>query len=137
MHSFATQSQFISCLRSTLTNYDDNNNDDNDDNDPLSAFFNQYESVFEYNKAAPSYDEFRRLCKSLGWPTYKQQRNHLERKGAWQKFRVAMVEAFNSTFGYDEYDSQNWERLCLLFGVDPVPESLQARKEVRTPSPFF
>ena len=101
-----------------------------DDGDPLAAFFGLY-SPFRYNRACPSHDEYRRLCAFFGWPTRRLQEHHTERDEAWDGFRIAMVKAFNRTFGHDENDIEAWGRMCVLVGAEPVHDTLEARREVR------
>lgn len=104
--------------------------------DPLQAFFAQY-APFKYNRRASSHDEFRRLCASLGWPPYHIEPDHEERTEAWQSFRIAMVEAFNTTFGYDECDVEAWGRMCVLVDMEDIPEGLTARRQVDTTNSLF
>ena len=106
------------------------------DDDPLAAFFALYHP-FKYNPAASSPHEYRRLCAFFGWPTLKQQERHAERDEAWERFRMAMVEAFNKTFGTDENDIEAWGRMCVLVGMEPIPDTLGARREVRNPFSFI
>ena len=47
------------------------------------------------------------------------------------RFRIAMVEAFNMTFGDDENDIEAWGRMCMLVDVEHIPDTLVARREVR------
>lgn len=101
-----------------------------EDKDPLAAFFGSY-LPFKYNRHASSHDEYRRLCAFFGWPTRKRQNEHTERDAAWDGFRIAMVKAFNTTFGKDENDIEAWGRMCVLVGVEPIPATLEARREVR------
>lgn len=121
----AARYQPITCFRSM----------DIDDDDPLAAFFAFY-SPFRYNRTSRSHDEYRRLCASFGWPTRRQQDHHAERDEAWEGFRIAMVEAFNRTFGGDENDIEAWGRMCVLVGMEHIPNTLEARREVRKLFPF-
>ena len=41
-----------------------------------------------------------------------------------------MVEAFNTTFGYDERDIEAWGRMCVLVDMENIPEGLEARRQV-------
>ena len=41
-----------------------------------------------------------------------------------------MVKAFNLTFGHDERDIETWGRMCVLVGMEDIPEGLEARKLV-------
>lgn len=44
-----------------------------------------------------------------------------------------MVEAFNVTFGDDENDIEAWGRMCVLVGMEDIPDTLEARREVSKP----
>ncbi len=121
----AARYQPIHCLRSTDV-YDD---------DPLAAFFALY-NPFKYNRNSRSHDEYRRLCTFFGWPTRRQQDHHAERDESWEGFRIAMVKAFNKSFGDDENDIEAWGRMCVLVGMDYIPDTLEARREVRKLFPF-
>lgn len=102
------------------------------DNGPLAAFFALY-CPFKYNSYNSSHIEFQRLCAFSGWPSQKQDEHHFEREKAWQGFRNAMVEAFNVTFGDDENDIEAWGRMCVLVGMEDIPDTLEARREVSKP----
>ena len=97
--------------------------------DPLEAFFESY-APFQYNRQASSHDEFKRLCAFFRWPLYHVEPNHKKREEAWKSFRIAMVEAFNMTFGHDENDIEAWGRMCVLVGMEDIPDDLEARKQV-------
>ena len=100
------------------------------DNDPLAAFFGLYRP-FKYNRHASSHDEYRRLCAFRNWPSRGQDLYHAERDEAWEGFRIAMVKAFNMTFGDDENDIEAWGSMCVLVGLERIPETLLARRKVR------
>ena len=97
--------------------------------DPLQAFFTLY-TTFKHNRLAASYDEFRRLCSFFRWPSHHVEPDHKERKEAWEGFRIAMVKAFNLTFGHDECDIEAWGRMCALLHMEDIPEGLEARRLV-------
>lgn len=48
-----------------------------------------------------------------------------------------MVETFNLTFGQDERDNEDWGRMCVLVGMQNIPESLEARRQVYTQRSSF
>ncbi len=102
--------------------------------DPLQAFFALY-APFEYNRLASSHDEFKRLCAFYAWPPFYVEPNHEERREAWKSFRIAMVKAFNMTFGQDERDIEAWGRMCVLVDMENIPEGLEARRLVNATSP--
>ena len=130
MSSFASldlaRPQFVPNVRNTSANH----------NDPLAAFFALYRP-FKYNCRASSHNEYRRMCAFYGWPNRKQEPNHIERDEAWERFRIAMVKAFNTTFGDDENDIKAWGRMCKLVGMKHVPDTLEARREVRKPYSLY
>lgn len=107
-----------------------------EDEDPLAAFFAFY-SPFKYNSYNPSHVEYQRLCAFSGWPSHKQQEHHYERERAWEGFRIAMVKAFNVTFGNDENDIEAWGRMCELVRMENIPDTLEARREVSKPFSFW
>lgn len=102
-----------------------------DNNDPLVAFFALY-SPFNYNPSNSAHREYQRLCAFFGWPSHKLEGKHAERE-AWEGFRIAMVKAFNVTFGNDENDIEAWGRMCVLVGIEHIPDTLKARREVSKP----
>jgi len=116
----AARSQSIPYLHSTCAG----------SGDPLAAFFALY-GPFRYDRDTSSHDEYRRLCAFFRWPTRKQQYHHAKRDEAWEGFRIAMVKAFNVTFGDDENDVEAWGRMCVLVGMEHIPDTLVARREVR------
>ena len=103
-----------------------------DNNDPLVAFFALY-SPFKYNPSNSAHQEYQRLRAFFGWPSPKLEEKHAERDEAWEGFRIAMVKAFNVTFGNDEKDIEAWGRLCVLVGIEDIPDTLKARREVSKP----
>lgn len=118
----AARSRLIPRVRSPL----------NDDNDPLAAFFALY-GHFKYNPSNSSYHEYRRLSTCYGWPSRKKEETHTQRDEAWDNFRIAMVKAFNITFGDDENDIEAWGRMCVLVGIERIPDTLEARRKVSKP----
>jgi len=61
-----------------------------------------------------------------GW-----DREDEERLVAKQGFQDALTMQFNDLYGTDENDLTNWQTLCARLGMDPVPETLNACREVR------
>ncbi|KAH8155789.1 uncharacterized protein LAJ45_00801 [Morchella importuna] len=54
------------------------------------------------------------------------------RSRAHRRFRSAMIDEFNATYGTDNNDLESWKNLCRVVRVDPVPETItQCRKAVR------
>lgn len=97
--------------------------------DPLEDFFSLY-APFQYNRQASSHDEFKRLCAFFAWPPHHVVPDHEARGEAWSSFRIAMVKAFNMTFGHDENDIEAWGRMCVLVDMEDIPVGLEARKLV-------
>ncbi|KAL6301012.1 hypothetical protein BKA93DRAFT_496035 [Sparassis latifolia] len=62
----------------------------------------------------------------------KKVNKHEERLAAEEGFRKALVGQFNSLFGKKVDKLQNWQRLCQLLQIDPIPIGLEAcRKAVK------
>ena len=93
------------------------------DHSHLAVFFAQY-TDFEYNPAKPATDEFYRLCDFNGW-------DKDEKQFAKKDFQDALTIQFNNIYGTNENDLTNWQTLCAQLGMDPVPESLKACRQVR------
>jgi hypothetical protein len=91
---------------------------------PLEIFFSQY-SRFQYRPRNSSVIEFYRLCKEYGW-----KKEDSEKKAARQKFDLAMTKEFNSLYGSDENDINNWYKLCHVLSIDPVPSTLKECRAV-------
>ncbi|GBE78594.1 hypothetical protein SCP_0114830 [Sparassis crispa] len=101
----------------------------------LDAFFAKY-PTFDYDPSAPVTVELRRMCKFFQWPKKKRREpkldKHEERLAAEEGFRKALVGQFNSLFGKKVDKLQNWQRLCQLLQIDPIPIGLEAcRKAVK------
>jgi hypothetical protein len=54
-----------------------------------------------------------------------------EKQDAKEGFRDALTMQFNNIYGTNENDLTNWQILCAKLGIDPVPESLKACRQVR------
>ncbi|KAG1899022.1 uncharacterized protein F5891DRAFT_434919 [Suillus fuscotomentosus] len=94
---------------------------------PLAAFFAQFAS-FSFDEKQPSYQNFGRLVKVLKCDVKDhQKRIALAREG----FNDALVHEFNVRFGIDQNDISNWQNLCGVLRIDPVPNSVKkCRKRV-------
>ncbi|KAI9567947.1 hypothetical protein HD554DRAFT_2314600 [Boletus coccyginus] len=90
----------------------------------LDAFFADYSPQFQYDATASSSLEFYRLCDESGW-----DRDDPERKEAHQKFKDALVRQFNFAYGTDVNSLANWQNLCHVVRIDPVPDGLHACRE--------
>ncbi|KAI9567956.1 hypothetical protein HD554DRAFT_1997180, partial [Boletus coccyginus] len=90
----------------------------------LEAFFADYSSQFQYNATASASLEFYRLCDESGW-----EKDDPERKEAHRKFKDALVRQFNFAYGTDVNSLVNWQNLCHVVRIDPVPNDLHACRE--------
>jgi len=94
-----------------------------DDDTPLAAFFAQFAS-FSFKENQSSNKNFDRLVSVLRIDTKDPQRREL-REG----FKDALVQEFNARFGTDGNDLSNWQNLCRVLRIDPVPDSIQACRQ--------
>ncbi|KAL2827981.1 hypothetical protein BDW59DRAFT_159939 [Aspergillus cavernicola] len=93
--------------------------------DQIDAFFSHYPD-FTYQRDQPIYSELHHMYDTFNW-----RRENPEREEAWKKFRVAVIETFNSIFGSDAEDLASWQRICRSLGITPIPQGLsEARKAV-------
>jgi hypothetical protein len=95
-------------------------------NQPLEIFFSQY-PMFQYQPENSPVMEFKRLCEECGW-----EKESNEKKAARRKFNLAMAKEFNSLFGSDEKDINNWYKLCHVLRIEPVPDTLKECRAVST-----
>ncbi|KAE8148528.1 hypothetical protein BDV25DRAFT_141721 [Aspergillus avenaceus] len=86
--------------------------------DEIDTFFAQYPG-FAYSRDQPIHAEFYRMCDDFRW-----RKDEPERERAWKLFRIAVVQAFNSTVGSDANDLASWQRICLCLGISPMPKGL-------------
>ena len=94
---------------------------------PLKIFFSQY-SKFQYQPRNSPIAEFNRLCEEYGW-----EHNSAEKKYARSEFNIAIIKEFNSLYGSDEKDINNWYKLCHVLRIDPVPNTLKKCRTVSAP----
>ncbi|KAI0942428.1 hypothetical protein AcW1_003061 [Taiwanofungus camphoratus] len=90
-----------------------------DARDYLDEFFANY-PAFVYNRSGSATDEFYRMCDFFNW-----DRNDEERNEAHSLFKDAITQQFNRIYGTDVNDVKNWQSLCKVIGIVPVPERLQ------------
>ncbi|TFK36319.1 hypothetical protein BDQ12DRAFT_610075, partial [Crucibulum laeve] len=90
----------------------------------LERFFSRYPS-FTYNATASATAEFYRLCNDHGW-----DRDDENRADARQAFQDALTLQFNNIYGTDANNITSWQVLCARLGIDPIPDSLAACREV-------
>ena len=88
---------------------------------PLERFFSQY-SKFKYRPTISPVIEFRRLCEEYGWE--KSGRKSLS-EAARHEFGLAMKKEFDTLYGADEKDINNWYKLCHVLRIDPIPDTLK------------
>ncbi|KAI0071284.1 hypothetical protein K474DRAFT_1669145 [Panus rudis PR-1116 ss-1] len=89
----------------------------------LNAFFARY-PPFRYNPSVPASNEFHRMCRTFDWA-----KDNPAQKEAWKGFREAMVQQFNQIYGMDENNITNWQFLCQVLRISPIPDSLYACRE--------
>lgn len=91
---------------------------------PLVEFFDQYPS-FDYNHSASASNEFRRLCNVNAWDRFEKD----EARG---EYKSALIRQFNLSYGTDVNALESWRLLCTYIGIDPLPDTLEGCKRVRT-----
>lgn len=94
---------------------------------PLDAFFANYYPEFEYDATESASLEFYRLCDQFGW-----DRDDPEREEAHSDFKNALVQQFNRLYGTDEDNLSDWQNLCYIVRVQPIPDDLDACREAST-----
>lgn len=87
-------------------------------------FFAQY-PTFDYVRGAASTQEFYRMCDTFDW-----NRENPERQQAHDDFKIALVQQFNILYGTEVEDIHAWRGLCLALEIFPLPENVDASKEV-------
>jgi len=86
---------------------------------PLEGFFSQY-SEFQFQPLNSPVAEFKRLCKEYHW----KKKDDPEREAARDGFNTAIKKEFVDLYGSDENDINNWQKLCRVLKIDPVPDTL-------------
>ncbi|KAF5861157.1 hypothetical protein ETB97_000531 [Aspergillus alliaceus] len=81
--------------------------------------FAQYPG-FAYSRDQPIHAEFYRMCDDFGW-----RKDEPERERAWKSFRIAVIQAFNSTVGSNANDLASWQRICHCLRIFPIPKGLR------------
>lgn len=79
---------------------------------------------FRYNKSKETIEEFNRLVEQMEWSSYKRRRE-------LRALQTAIARQFNTTFGEDATNLQNWEKLCRAINADPVPTTVEGCKKVK------
>jgi hypothetical protein len=85
----------------------------------IEEFFSVY-SEFQYRPGNSSVSEFNRLCKEYRW-----DKDGPHKKYARRKFNLAMKQEFDTLYGSDVNDINNWHKLCYILRIDPVPNTLE------------
>ncbi|KAJ4005955.1 hypothetical protein NW752_001201 [Fusarium irregulare] len=92
--------------------------------DHIDQFFAEYPE-FDYNSSNPIWTEFYRMSDSFDWDSDDEE-------DAKREFKAAMVKQFNDIYGTDPDNLQNWQKLCHVLNIEPVPSRLgQCRQRVR------
>jgi hypothetical protein len=92
----------------------------------IKIFFAQY-SEFRYRPGNSSVTEFNRLCKEYHW-----KKDDEEKLAARYEFNLVMKQEFDTLYGSDEKDINNWYKLCHVLRIDPVPKTLGECRAVRS-----
>ncbi|KAL1792981.1 hypothetical protein ACET3X_009488 [Alternaria dauci] len=93
------------------------------DSDAISAFFTKY-SDFPYDPNRGVAEEFYRMCDFFAWDKDDEQL-----KEARRAFKDAMVIQFNSLYGTDVANIENWHKLCVALYIEPLPDTVHHCKE--------
>ncbi|VDC02972.1 unnamed protein product [Peniophora sp. CBMAI 1063] len=91
----------------------------------LARFFAIYSANFHYNPSVSATEEFQRLCEVKGWDKEEDGYWSQAHGTAYHKFKEALVQQFNATYGTDVNSIVSWQALCGAIGVDPVPDTLK------------
>jgi hypothetical protein len=92
--------------------------------DEIDTFFAQYPG-FAYSRNQPIHAEFYRMCDDLGW-----SKDEPEQERAWKLFRIAVIQAFNSTVRSNANDLASWQRICRCLRISPMPNELRNARQV-------
>ncbi|KAF2713282.1 hypothetical protein K504DRAFT_423776 [Pleomassaria siparia CBS 279.74] len=79
---------------------------------------------FAYDNEGDLAEEFYRMCDFFAW-----DRKASARLEARQSFKDAMVLQFNSIYGIDTSDIENWHKLCVAVYIEPLPATIEECKE--------
>ena len=97
----------------------------------LQRFFARYPS-FPFDPFAPANIQFGDLRCHFGWGREDEE---------WQRakcdYKDALVHEFNQIYGTNENDIQSWHALCRVLGLYPIPQGLNACREVRPEKSFY
>jgi hypothetical protein len=65
------------------------------------------------------------MCDFFGW-----EKEDRQRKEARNAFKDAMVLQFNSMYGTNVHEIENWHTLCIALGIEPLPTTIDDCKKV-------
>ncbi|CAK5275959.1 unnamed protein product [Mycena citricolor] len=109
---------------------------DNQTSDPLAEFFAEY-PAFKYNPRSPISAQYQAMCGMYGLRkpakfVIESPSQRAQREKVWERYRIAMGRAFAHQFGRDAYDLRNWQGLCVVLDISPVPGTIEGCKiEIR------
>jgi len=86
------------------------------------GFFRTFYPTFHHARDVPFPSEFLRLHERLAWPLPSVVVYHPERDAEWQRYHLAVYEAFADTFGRCRTNGVAWRLLAERVGVDPGKE---------------
>ncbi|KAF8637675.1 hypothetical protein AX16_010750 [Volvariella volvacea WC 439] len=89
---------------------------------PIDEFFAEY-AEFDYNRSRPVASEFTRMTRH-----YKWEKRTEEFQAVNKAYRLALTDHFNSFFGTDARDLGNWQNLCRIIGITPIPDDVKMCK---------
>ena len=95
-----------------------------DQQTPLDLYFLSYQS-FDYDSQRSPAKEFQRLRKHMGWSQHETEGDK-----AWQAYCSALVQEFNAWYGRDEKNLASWHSLCRAIGINPLPDTCRACRQV-------
>ncbi|KAH9019803.1 hypothetical protein EDB84DRAFT_1275619, partial [Lactarius hengduanensis] len=52
------------------------------------------------------------------------KKNDRKKDAARKAFQIAMKKEFDNLYGSDEKDIKNWQKLCYVLRIEPVPDTL-------------
>ncbi|KAJ7737824.1 hypothetical protein DFH07DRAFT_93532 [Mycena maculata] len=102
----------------------------------LEKFFARYPR-FTYDPTAPVSAQYDALCRVYGFFRPKTEQGYTgmvkpedrERKAAYAGFQQAMAATFGDVYGTDVNDLGNWQSLCQVLEIHPVPQRLRECRE--------
>lgn len=91
-------------------------------------FFANYPD-FTFDPSQPIMKEFYRMCDIYAWDQYA-----LEKTEARDGVRDAIAQTFNAIYGTNVNDLHSWHNLCRAVYINPLPENVEACREVSSVS---